>query len=238
MMRHIVRSVLVGLLAFIFAAGPAAGIVFADQRAESVTPLEREFLTVIRYANLWEIPMGQLATRRGTTQTVRAAGATIAADHTKLNTAIEKLGAQFGVTLPDAPTSSQQSWIAEISGKTGTEFDAAFANRLRAAHGTVFGLVAEVRAETRNDTIRGFAQQANEIVMKHMTLLEGTGRVSATGVFAEASARTLAYPENRLGRTAIVLAVVLGLLALAATLVAVRTLSSGAPTEVRAIRKG
>jgi predicted outer membrane protein len=222
------------------AAFPATGFVLASQQVAqaaapagsvSLKPVEREFITVIRFANLWEIPMGQLATQRGTTQTVRDVGATIAADHTKLNVDVRKIADQFGVQLPDQPTSSQRSWIAEISGKTGEDFDTAFANRLRAAHGTVFGLVSEIRAGTSNPDIRAFAQTANEIVMKHMTLLESTGLVGPHGMFAEASARTTAYPENRLGSKQIILAFVLGLGAMIGTVLVVRTLSSRGAAE-------
>jgi putative membrane protein len=228
-----------GLLALVAAAFPATGFVLASQQVAqaagssggSLKPVEQEFITVIRFANLWEIPMGQLATKRGTTQTVRDVGATIAADHTKLDVDIKKLASQFGVQLPDQPTSSQRSWIAEISGKEGPEFDQAFANRLRGAHGTVFGLVSEVRAGTSNDAIRAFAEQANVIVMKHMSLLESTGLVAPTAMFAEASARTAAYPENTLGRREIILAIVLGLGALVVTLLVVRSLSSRGSAE-------
>jgi putative membrane protein len=228
-----------GLLALVAAAFPATGFVLASQQVAqaagssggSLKPVEQEFITVIRFANLWEIPMGQLATKRGTTQTVRDVGATIAADHTKLDVDIKKLATQFGVQLPDQPTSSQRSWIAEISGKEGPEFDQAFANRLRGAHGTVFGLVSEVRAGTSNDAIRAFAEQANVIVMKHMSLLESTGLVAPTAMFAEASARTAAYPENTLGRREIILAIVLGLGALVVTLLVVRSLSSRGSAE-------
>src|SRR6266540_594118 len=161
MRRGIIRSIIAGLLALAAAIFPAAGFVFASQAPSSsgaLKPVEREFITVIRFANLWEIPMGQLATKRGTTQTVRDVGATIAADHTQLNIDIQKLADKIGVELPDQPTSSQRSWIAEISSREGPAFDRAFANRLRGAHGTVFGLVSEVRAGTTNPDIRAFAE--------------------------------------------------------------------------------
>lgn len=230
----ILRWTVAGLLVILGAACPAAGIALAAQPAnqppaesEPIQDIDREFLTVIRFANLWEIPMGELATERGDSQTVRDVGAVLAADHTKLDDVVTQLAVQFNVQLPDKPTSSQRSWMAEIDSKSGVEFDKTFADRLRAAHGTVFGLIAEVRAGTRNDVIRGFAQQANDVVMKHMTLLEGTGHVSsANGMFAEASARTTDYPENTLARRDIVLAIVAALVMVAATLGFVRSFSA------------
>lgn len=239
MRRGILRWVVAGVLAVAGAACPVAGIALASQsssqsRAESqgIEKLDREFLTVIRFANLWEIPMGKLATERGSTRTVRDVGKVITADHSKLNKIVEQLARQFDVRLPDEPKSSQKSWMAEISGKEGVEFDRTFADRLRAAHGTVFGLIAEVRAGTRNATIRDFATSANSIVMKHMTLLESTGEVTAEhGMFAEASARTTANPENSLGRGEILIGGVVVLVMVATTLVVVRTFSTRGSAE-------
>ncbi len=236
MRRRIMRSTIAGVLAVVAAAFPATGFVLASQQPAQAAdgqlkPVEKEFLTVIKFANLWEIPMGQLAEKRGTTQPVKDAGAVMLKDHTALNVTVKDLATKFDVQLPDQPTSSQRSWMAEISSKTGAEFDRVFVDRVRAAHGTVFGLVAEVRAESLNEQIRAFAQSANEIVMKHMTLLEATGLAGPHSMFAEASARTTAYPENSLGRKDIILALVLGLVMVGVTLFAVRTLSSRGSAE-------
>ncbi len=216
MRRRIVRSTIAGLVAVIAAAFPATGFVLASEQPAQAAdgplkPVEKEFLTVIRFANLWETPMGQLAAKRGTTKAVKDAGTTMFTDHTALDVQVKELAAKFDVQLPDQPTSSQRSWMTEISSKTGADFDRVFVDRVRAAHGTVFGLVAEVRAEALNDQIRAFAQSANEIVMRHMTLLEATGLAGPHSMFAEASARTTAYPENSLGGKDIILALVMGL---------------------------
>ncbi|HEY7596630.1 MAG TPA: DUF4142 domain-containing protein, partial [Actinophytocola sp.] len=85
---------LAGLLVVLAAAFPAAGVAFATQDHESrpakavysntIDGRDAEFLTVIRFANLWEMPMGKLATERGTTKEVKTAGSVMLTDHTKL----------------------------------------------------------------------------------------------------------------------------------------------------------
>ncbi|HEY7595386.1 MAG TPA: hypothetical protein VH969_19705, partial [Actinophytocola sp.] len=133
---------------------------------------------------------------------------------------------------PDKPKSSHQGWMNEISGKTGEDFDKTFATRLRAAHGSVFSTIAEVRAGTHNKTILDFATQANSIVLKHMTLLEATGYVNdQTGHFAEAATRTTAYPENDLSATDIVLGGLAFVVVAAGTVLAVRLLSARGSTN-------
>ncbi len=239
MRRRIVRWSVAAFLVLLGAACPAVGVAMASQAqpgqqqsAQAISALDREFLTVINFANLWEIPMGKLATERGNSQAVRDTGAVLLADHTRLDGVVNQLADRFGVRLPDQPSSSTQAWMDEISAKSGDDFDITFANRLRAAHGTVFGLIAEVRSGTRNTVIRDFATQANDIVMKHMTLLEGTGHVSADhGMFAEAAARQISYPENTLTRGDLLLAGLVAVLMAAATIGIVRTFSAPGTAE-------
>ncbi|OLF17287.1 DUF4142 domain-containing protein [Actinophytocola xanthii] len=229
MRRAVIRSVAAGVLAILLSAFPAAWLAFAQPaqtNSKELDARDREFLFTIKFANLWEIPMGDLAAERGNSEKVREVGRTLSTDHKQLEVQIAEIAEEFGVDLPDAPGSKQQQWMDEISAASGDDFDRVFANRLRAAHGSVFGLVAEVRAGTRNDTIRDFAQAANDIVMKHMTILEGTGHVMSNGLFGEASARSLDNPENQLGGSDLALAGILGVFAVGATLGLVRTFSA------------
>jgi len=140
-----------------------------------LTAADREVLIRVRLANLWERPAGLMAQNHAGGQRVRDVGAVLAADHLKLDQLVRDLAKQLGMDLPDRPNALQQGWVAELTGLRGQAFDLDWANRLRSAHGTVFGLVAEVRAGTENSVIRSFTQTAVDIVMKHMTLLEGTG---------------------------------------------------------------
>jgi putative membrane protein len=240
MRRRFVRWIAASFLVILGAACPAVGFAVASQAqpqanaqaAQTISERDREFIRLIRFANLWEVPMGDLATKEGSTQRVRDVGKQIASDHRKLDIAVKDLAAKFGVPLPDQATSSQQKWMEEIRGSSGVAFDKAFADRLRAAHGTVFSTVAEVRAGTTNPVIRDFATTANTIVMKHMTLLESTGEVDPDhGMFAEAGARTYDTPENHLSGGDLGLAAVVAALMMAATIAIVRTFSAHGTAE-------
>jgi putative membrane protein len=136
---------------------------------------DREVLVRVRLANLWERPVGLQAQDHSGSQRIKDVGSILAADHLQLDTAVLKAAAQLKVALPNKPNSLQRGWMNELAGLHGKAYDEVFTNRLRAAHGTVFGLIAEVRGSTENSIIRQFAQVGVNTVMKHMTLLEGTG---------------------------------------------------------------
>lgn len=166
-------ALLVPLAVVVMGAGTPAA---ADGQA--VSAIDREFLVKVRQAGLWEIPTGQQAQQHASSAIVKDVGAHLVEDHTRLDAEVRAVAERLGVPLPSQASEDQQGWMAELSGKWGPEYDQAFADRLRAAHGKVFAFVAQVRAGTRNDEIRAFAQHTNGVVMKHMTLLESTGLVN------------------------------------------------------------
>jgi predicted outer membrane protein len=143
----------------------------------AVTEADKELLIKVRLAGLWEIPAGQMAREQAASQAVMDAGAKIAQQHQVLDEQVRAVAGKLGVKLPDQPSEEQQGWLAELSEKQGPEFDKSFAQLLRAAHGKVFTVIAQVRAGTRNEVIRDFANKANETIKTDMNLLESTGQV-------------------------------------------------------------
>ncbi|MEV4745356.1 DUF4142 domain-containing protein [Streptosporangium sp. NPDC049248] len=141
-------------------------------------PADRDLLVKVRLAGLWEIPSGQQAQQRAASKRVKEVGMHLMTDHLKLDEEVRALAAKLNVPLPSRPNTDQQSWMAQLAAvNAGAEYDLLFTRLLRQAHGKVFTVVAAVRAGTRNDLVRPFAQRAVEVVMKHMTLLESTGLV-------------------------------------------------------------
>ncbi|MGW0905520.1 DUF4142 domain-containing protein [Streptomyces sp. NPDC002853] len=142
-----------------------------------LSALDRDFITKVRLAGLWELPAGQQAEARGTTKAVQTAGEHLVEGHTFLDARVREVATRLNMELPNQPTSQQRGWLDEMSDAHGGAYDEKFANILRAAHGKVFSVVAEVRATTRNSLVRALADDANTTVLDHITVLEGTGLV-------------------------------------------------------------
>ncbi|WUH96487.1 DUF4142 domain-containing protein [Spirillospora sp. NBC_00431] len=138
---------------------------------------DRKLLVAVRQAGLWEIPAGQQAQQRASKPRVKEVGQIIMQQHMQLDADARATAERLGVLLPSEPNGSQKSWLRELSGKYGTEYDKTFVLRLRAAHGKVFTVIAKVRAESENTEIRAFAERSMKFVNTHMSLLESTGLV-------------------------------------------------------------
>ncbi|MER7840582.1 DUF4142 domain-containing protein [Streptomyces sp. NPDC096040] len=138
---------------------------------------DRDFIVKVRLAGLWELPAGELAEQKGTTQAVRTAGQHLVDGHASLDAHVRSVATQLGVPIPNQPNDQQQQWLATMTAAQGQDFDRQFANIVRLAHGRVFSVVAQVRAGTQNTLVRDLADDANTTVLDHIKVLEATGYV-------------------------------------------------------------
>jgi len=142
-----------------------------------LTAADRDLVVKVRLAGAWERPAGRMAARKGVDARVRAVGSMIESQHGRLDELAIEAARVLGVPLPTQPNADQQVWLREMAAATGPDFDQVFVTRLRAAHGKIFPVIADVRTGTRNDVVRKLAQEANQFVLTHLTLLESTGLV-------------------------------------------------------------
>jgi predicted outer membrane protein len=141
-------------------------------------PADRDFLQKVRLAGLWEGPTGQQAEQQATSPAVREVGRKLAVEHADLDRQVRDVSNELGVLLPASPNAQQMAWMADISSRTGADYDRTFVQRVREAHGIILPAIAAIRSGTRNDKVRAFAEVANQFVTRHHQYLESTGLVN------------------------------------------------------------
>ncbi|TDE30068.1 DUF4142 domain-containing protein [Actinomadura sp. 6K520] len=158
------------------AGGAGEGAAPAD--GGLLTSADRLLLVQLRQAALWEIPVGRAAARRGSQGATRKNLGQIATRHIRFDAVNRAMAAKLNVALPNSPDAEQQSWMSEITGKSGTDYDKTAVARMRTAQGLLYARTAAVRASTRNTTMRQYAQQVEAFLNGQLKLLEATGFVT------------------------------------------------------------
>ncbi|TDC63174.1 DUF4142 domain-containing protein [Actinomadura sp. GC306] len=161
--------------------GPAAGGAGADDARATggtLTAADRLLLVQLRQSALWEIPVGRAAARRGSQGATRVNLGQIANRHVRFDAVNRAMAAKLNVPLPNGPNAEQQSWMSEITGKSGTDYDKTAVARMRTEQGLLYARAAAVRASTRNTTMRQYAQQVETFLNGQLKLLEATGFVT------------------------------------------------------------
>jgi len=156
--------------------------VIATTSTGPLTEADRDFVVKVRAAGLWEFPAGDLALKKGTTEAVRTAGQHLINGHVNLDVADRKVASQLGIKLPNRASPQQQGFVATLTADKGKQFDTDLANILRVTHGQIFPVIANIRATTKNSLVRQLADQANDTVLDHITVLEKTGLVNFDSV--------------------------------------------------------
>jgi putative membrane protein len=161
---------------------PVPATSFKDKGAGTVSSADKDFVVKVRLAGLWEIPAGNMAQEKSNDPRIVSIGKAISAQHVVLDKLDRDVAKKLNIELPNVPNGDQQAWLAEMKSANSTTFDQIYVDRLRAAHGKIFPAIATIRASTRNDSVRQLAQQTNQFVMTHMTLLESSGIVDYTNL--------------------------------------------------------
>jgi putative membrane protein len=143
-----------------------------------VSAADKDFVIKVRLAGLWEIAASNMAETKSDDPRIVSIAKNIGAQHVTLDKMDRDTAKQLGIDLPSQPNSDQQYWLSEMHNANAATFDQIYIDRLRAAHGKIFPAIATIRASTRNDSVRKLAQEANQFVMTHMTLLEASDIVN------------------------------------------------------------
>ncbi|MFF7471813.1 DUF4142 domain-containing protein [Streptomyces sp. NPDC008092] len=159
--------------------------IVATPATGPLTEADRDFVVKVRSAGLWEYPVGQRAIKKGTTKAVRNAGKHLVDGDASLDAAVRNVANQLGITLPNQPSPQQQSFESRLNKESGKQFATDMATTVRATNGQFLTTIASIRSTTRNSLVRALADQANDTVLDHITVVEETGLVDFTQALAQ-----------------------------------------------------
>lgn len=151
--------------------------VIASTQWGPLSEQDRDFVVKVRAAGLWEYPVGQLGLRKGGSEAVITASRHLVDGHAALDTTCRTIAPLLNITLPDEASPQQRGFVRQLAGESGRRFDTDFANILRMTHGSIFNTVAKIRSTTKNSLVRALADQANDTVLDHISMMEKTGLV-------------------------------------------------------------
>ena len=92
------------------------------------------FATAAADGGMLEVALGELAVKQGTNPTIRKLGAMMVKDHSKANEELKVAAAAKGIALPSALSDKCQKKLGELTGKTGPDFDKAYADFMISDH--------------------------------------------------------------------------------------------------------
>src|SRR5450432_2045913 len=89
---------------------------------------DAEFVVAAADGGMLEVNLGKMAEKKGATKQIKALGAMMVKDHSKANDELKALALEKNITIPTTMSEKCQKKAADLSEKSGKDFDKAYAD--------------------------------------------------------------------------------------------------------------
>ena len=108
-------------------AKKADTIASRDSHMADLKP-DAAFAVAAADGGMLEVTLGKLAVEKGNSKQIKALGAMMVKDHSKANEELKTVAKAKNITLPENMSDKCQKKVADLSGKSGADFDKAYAS--------------------------------------------------------------------------------------------------------------
>jgi putative membrane protein len=145
------------------AAKPAKVIAVSEE--------ERDMIEDIAYANLGEIALGKLAIGKTMSRSVKSFAQRMIDDHSRAQSALERLAKARGVSLPAETDMQHQTIAIGLRGLAGGAFDEQYLKRAGIdEHERFIDLLQQVGEEAQDRDLRVYADRTLRLVGLHLSM--------------------------------------------------------------------
>ncbi|MEH2151065.1 DUF4142 domain-containing protein [Nostoc sp.] len=129
---------------------------------------DKQFMTEAAQGGLAEVQLGQLASKRGTSNAVKQYGQRMVTDHTQVNNQLKQLATQKGVTLPTSLDSKNKQVLQSLSKLSGTKFDRQYLNQMLQDHEKDVSAFETEAQQGQDPDVKAFAAQTLPTLQEHL----------------------------------------------------------------------
>lgn len=170
------RYVSYGLIAAVALWGSLKSV--AEDHETHAAKGDAAFIKEAAKSGHMEVEMGKLAASQGQNSQIKELGQRLQRDHSKANQELMQIAKNQGLMLP---TDAQDHKTASpLEGKTGAEFDKAFAQHAIMHHQKDIRQFQTALNDTKDPELKGFIQKTLPVLREHLVMARNAAR--AVGV--------------------------------------------------------
>lgn len=156
----------------------------ATMGSSSLSKADQRIVTDMAQANMAEIAMAKLAQSKSQNEQVKQFAQQMIDDHGKALADVQQLAQTKGVTVPAAPTRSQQAEADKLSTMSGARFDTAYLKQAGVSdHQKVHNMLKKVADKAKDADVKALGAKMLPTVDHHLTMAQqmASGSSKATG---------------------------------------------------------
>jgi putative membrane protein len=130
---------------------------------------DAEFVEKAALGGMTEVELGRYASQHAASARVKEFGQHMVSDHGKANAELSSIAKRLGLAVPTALDAEHREEVAELTAKTGTDFDEAYMKKMVEAHGETASAFRDQAKESKTEIDR-FAARTLPTVEKHLSM--------------------------------------------------------------------
>ena len=134
----------------------------------AVDKSDSDFAVEAANGNCTEVELGKLAVKNGKDKKVKNFGLMMVKDHGKANTKLMMLSKAKNLNLSSTPNADGQKMIADLSKKTGDEFDKAYISSMIADHKEDVQKFGDATNRLQDPDLKNYAIKTLPVLQKHL----------------------------------------------------------------------
>lgn len=154
------------------ATTPAAG---APAVTASLDTMSQNFAMTAASGDMLEIQSSNMAMQHGSSDRVKAFAAMMIKDHGATTSQLQSMLGSKGVTLPTEMMPMHKAMLDRVQGKTGKEFDQAYAEMQVMSHQASVSLFERASTSLTNTDLKNFASQHLPHLRMHLDSARALG---------------------------------------------------------------
>lgn len=147
--------------------------VGAETKGAALAKHDREFVDEAALGGLFEVKAGQLAQQKAQADDVKKFGQRMIDDHTAVNSRLQKLAQQKGLSLPQTIDKKHQDKLNELSKKTGADFDKSYLDDMVDDHKKDVDAFDKASRDAKDSDIKEFSTSTLPTLRDHLKEAQG-----------------------------------------------------------------
>lgn len=150
---------------------PATDTVATAAGQRPLTSGDRTFMEKAASGGMAEVQLGQLATEKGTSPTVKEFGQRMVTDHGKANDELKDLATKKNFTMPTELDSKDKATYDRLSKLSGADFDKAYMDAMVKDHDQdVREFKKEAKLSTADPDLKAWAAKTVSVLEEHQKM--------------------------------------------------------------------
>jgi putative membrane protein len=150
----------------------AATVTSAGQIRAMAAASDTSWAQATAQTDLAEITIGGIAQQRALRSDTKMMAQVTISDHTKALASLEKVAAQAGITLPTAPSATQQAQAAQLKSVASSQFDATYDSIQIKGHELSISQTKTEIADGSSAAVKDNAETYLPVAEKHLQMAE------------------------------------------------------------------